>query len=307
MIDPFTLSAVGLIALRYISRRGAKEAQKEAAAAQKEVKGATQTLQRNSEKLFTSMKCLNVYRGGHLRRLVKRIDRAATKLGLRNQAYESKIGWFGGKQLAEVTKLVSKAYDLCRPPRSIIDSKVAMASWGVLLVQGIEELDRFEIIEIPILDEKIVDLAGDLSPELGAGLGDVLGDYADFSVADALGVAMVFYSVFRIGRNLSKENEARSAAARFRTELEELRSKTTEVEAIASRSGYIERGLEEASYEAFKWAWVADQIAASPSPRRRVAAIVGRRLEVATRRLWDFLNVPLVDENGRAHNGPLPA
>jgi hypothetical protein len=76
---------------------------------------------------------------------------------------------------------------------------------------------------------------------------------------------------------------------------------------IERRADRIQEGLHASAYEAFKWSWAIGEWSKVHGRLTRPPDRYGRALDDAARQLWDFLNAPLLDSNGAAHPGFLPA
>lgn len=299
MIDPITLTGVALLGLgRLLSWRDHSNARKELGSAQKNLAAVAERLFGRTEILFDRMKRLNDRRASYLRRLFVRVSRIATRLDDWNAPFDPKRGWFGGKGFEEGLQLAESAYQLATPPRNVIDNKVNLAAWSVLLVQGLEQLDAWKVIELPILDDSLADTVSSFSPDMAAGLSEL----GASTVADALGVLTLVYSFWRIGSNLAKAQEARVTAEALRHRTVEARTKLKQVLELSHRAQSLNQSLDDAAYEAFKTAWMVEQLLDRFEMERlsQHHRPLLESFERAARGVWASLNEPLMDSAGYA-------
>lgn len=178
-------------------------------------------------------------------------------------AHQSIVGWdgevrpLGGRTRQQVADLMNRAQAMFIGPKGTVDLTLLMSSGGALAIQGIEHLDQAHV-----LHQTVGDVVGHLPVPGASDLAHGLGSAAGIAITDVLSSALLVLSVIRIGANLRGIAEAGEAA-------DEVRGRTSRVNQAASTMGdWCERAAgittetSDASYELFKWTWVAEQLAA---------------------------------------------
>lgn len=131
-------------------------------------------------------------------------------------------------------------------------------------------------------------------------LGDFIGDFTG-----PVGWALAGWSVGGILHGSKKLADKRQA---IKLETQELAKRTERAKRIVARGAEIETITPDASYQAFKYAWIMKQVAKkrfrSKGWRERDAKRA-QKLSEAARRYWHVMNAPMLAEGGDAADAPL--
>jgi hypothetical protein len=202
--------------------------------------------------------------------LMPRAREAAGRVGEPDVSSEA----LGGQTHAQVSDLMRRARAVLIGPKATVDLPQLMASGGALAIQGIEHLDH-----LPILQQTVGDVVSHL-PIPGAGeLAGGLGDLAGAAVTDVLSSALLVFSVIRIGFNIRGIAQAGERAEAIRRRTEEVADAASSMSSWSYKAATISKDADRASYELFKWTWVAEQLAREKNDiggwRRRLARKLG--------------------------------
>lgn len=202
--------------------------------------------------------------------LMPRAREAAGRIG----GADASLTALGGETRTQVSDLMRRARAILIGPKATVDLPQLMASGGALAIQGIERLDQ-----LPILHETLGDAVSHL-PVPGAGeLAGGLGDLAGVAVTDVLSSALLVFSAIRIGFNIRGIVQAGERAEAVRRRTEEVDDAAESMSAWSYKATTISKEADRASYELFKWTWVAEQLAREKTDaggwRRRLAHKLG--------------------------------
>ncbi len=141
--------------------------------------------------------------------------------------------------------------------------------------------------------------------EVGGAM-DMLGDF----VGDFVGPAGWALAGWTLGGTLNASKKIKVKREEARVHIGQLRDRTEKAKRIMARGEQLEGLNAEASYKAFKHAWVMKQVG-----KRRFRGKAGRErdarraamLEKSTRTYWEIMHAPLLAKGGDAASTPLPA
>jgi hypothetical protein len=141
--------------------------------------------------------------------------------------------------------------------------------------------------------------------EVGGAM-DVLGDF----IGDFVGPAGWALAGWTLGGTLMKGKKLKGMREEVRVNTEQLKERTERAKRIVARGEQIEKLNAEASYKAFKHAWIMKQVGKkrfrSKGWRERDAKRAAL-LESSARNFWQVMHAPLLGEGGDAAGTPLPA
>lgn len=162
----------------------------------------------------------------------------------------------GRETQARIADLMRRARGVLIGPKATVDLPQLMASGGALAIQGIEHLDH-----LPILHQTLGDVVSHLPVPGAAELAGGLGDLAGAAVTDVLSSALLVLSAIRIGFNIRGIVRAGERAEAVRRRAEEVDDAASSMSAWSYKATTISKEADQASYELFKWTWVAEQLA----------------------------------------------
>ncbi|MEO7424960.1 MAG: hypothetical protein ABI036_07225 [Fibrobacteria bacterium] len=225
---------------------------------------------------------------------LQHIRSAAGKLGVTKEFFNKKGGIFGGRTLSDIMRLLRAARKTIVPPSGVFDGSVMLASGTALLIEGVQYLDKIGVVDAPILHTNLHDAVSALPLEHAHGIADSLGGVGLINFSDLLGDALLVFSAFKSLFNLARAEDLGSKASDVRSEASRLQVAQASVRAVENRAMILASELEERSYEAYKWAIVAEEAAKlhHRKPTWQIPQLVVARLRDATVRLWANLQQP---------------
>lgn len=141
--------------------------------------------------------------------------------------------------------------------------------------------------------------------EVGGAM-DVLGDF----IGDFVGPAGWALAGWTLGGTLGAAKKIKGMREEVRVNTEQLKERTERAKRIVSRGEALEKLNADASYRAFKHAWIMKQIGKKrfrSSGWRERDAKRAQLLEASARHFWLVMHAPLLGEGGDACPAPVPA
>jgi len=135
---------------------------------------------------------------------------------------------------------------------------------------------------------------------------DVLGDF----IGDFVGPAGWALAGWTLGGTLKASKKIKGMREEVRVNTEQLKERTERAKRIVARGEQLEKLNAEASYQAFKHAWIMKQVSKkrfrSNGWRERDARRAAS-LEASVRSFWLVMHAPLLGEGGDASPAQIPA
>ena len=195
--------------------------------------------------------------------LQPRLNKTASRLGLRRAMF-GVGGALGGITEANMKSLLEKVRSaLVMAPRSAFDRVVTVSFGAALLLEGIDQLDKLEMIDVPVLHDKIADVLSEVHVPGAELIGDGLAELGIDLVTDLLGDLFIVGGIAKGTFNLAKAAEFGEKADQVVSSVEAVEKRHQEESLRSKKVGALAQRLESCAYEAFKWSYVAETLQSS--------------------------------------------
>lgn len=194
-------------------------------------------------------------RGGILERICQRAERAAEAMS-RNSTKAERTSVKGMRQTAKaLVAFLRKINDEVDARPELLDEKASWALRGVLVLQGVEYAEKWHLIQTPLDDSlrHLLHLPADID-----GVPGIFESVLDSPLTDILSVPLLAWGLWRMTHNFSKAEEYRENAGSLRREVAKIEQRRAELEAASNALDDTADEVDEASYQAFKLAWMAE-------------------------------------------------
>jgi hypothetical protein len=184
------------------------------------------------------------------------LNRSAQRLGLRKSLF-GPGGALGGITYEGMRSILAKAREALILPRAALDRVVGYSFAAAIVLEGIDALDRADLMEVPILHENVADVLSDMDIPGAEGLGEALAEFGWDTVGDILGDLFIVAGVAKGAYNIAKATEFSNRADRVAAAADKIESKVGEERTLSRKTIRLREALEGRAFEAFKWSQIA--------------------------------------------------